>query len=44
MSLLSEVARLLLAITPKERSRRLAEETVEYATDISQLLDNPPFS
>jgi len=42
IKLLSEIARLLLAIVPQERVRYLAEQRADYDTGLPPTLDNPP--
>lgn len=42
IKLLAEIARLLLAIIPKERIHNLAEEHAGYETDQPILMDIPP--
>ncbi len=42
INLISEIARMLLSIIPRERTRNLAETPADYDTDLSWLLDNPP--
>ena len=42
ISLLTQIARLLLTIIPAERGYKLREETTPYDTDFTDLLNNPP--
>lgn len=42
LSMLAEIARLLLAIVPEERTHNLAEERTEYDVYPHDLLDDPP--
>ncbi len=42
INLLAELARMLLAIIPQERTRNLAEEQASYKIDQTTLLDSPP--
>jgi four helix bundle protein len=42
ISLLTQIARLLLTIIPAERGYKLREEPTPYDTDFIDLLNNPP--
>ena len=42
ISLLTQIARLLLTIIPAERGYKLREETTPYYTHFTDLLNNPP--
>lgn len=42
ISLLTQIARLLLTIIPAERGYKLREEPTSYDAPVMELLDNPP--